>query len=177
MSRANTWTNSDGLIVGFGQHSSDNHVPGEVRPAGVVKTAVVEIVGVDLVDTFAATDVPPQALTIRRGSKIISAALMVTEAFTSGGAATLDLGLWGKSAAVVDDADGIDVDIALTAIDAVGDIVVCDGALVNGVIAVGATANSDCVIAPSYETAVFTAGKASLTVQYIEPQFDDSVAA
>lgn len=176
MSRANTWTNSDGLVVGFGKHTSDNNVPGEAQPVGVVKTAVVEIVGTDLVDTFAAANVKPQALTIRRGSIIKDAYLVVHQAFTSGGAATLDLGTWGKSAAVVDDADGIDVDIALAAL-AEGAVVQCDGALVNAAIAAGATSNSEVVIAPSYETAAFTAGKASLYVEYVEPSFDASVAA
>lgn len=77
----------------------------------------------------------------------------------------------------MDDADGIDAAVALTAIDAIGEIVQCDGAVVNGTIAVGATANGDCYIAPSYNTAVFTAGKGLLTIEYIEPQFESSVAA
>jgi hypothetical protein len=60
---------------------------------GGVKVMVMEIVGIDLVDTYAATDTDPSAPVIRRGSHIVGAKLMVTEAFTSGGAATLDLGM------------------------------------------------------------------------------------
>jgi hypothetical protein len=176
MARGATWTNSDGLKVPFGAHTADNSVPAVTAADGGVKVMVMEIVGTELVDTFAAANVAAEAPVIRRGSSILSAKLMVTEAFV-GATATLDLGLWGKTAGVIDDADGIDVDIAVTAIDAIGDVVVCDGALVNGVVAVGATANDDCVIAPSYETAAFTAGKGLLIIQYVEPMFSDSVAA
>jgi hypothetical protein len=177
MARGATWTNSDGLKVPFGTHTADNEVPAVTAANGGTKVMVMEIVGINLVDTIAAANVAPEAPQIRRGSTIKKATLMVSEAFTSGGAATLDLGLWGVSAGVVDDADGIDVDIALTAIDAIGDVVICDGAVVNGVIAVGATANSNCAITASYETAVFTAGKATLIVEYIEPMYNSSVAA
>lgn len=179
MARGSTWTNSDGLVVGFGTHTVDNDVPSVTSGGGSVKTMVVQIVGIDLPDTYAATDTPPQAATIRRGSLITSAVFVVDEAFTSGGAATLDIGTWSKGLAtdVVDDAGGIDAAVALTAIDAIGEAVICNGALVGGTVAVGATANGDCVIAPSYNTAAFTAGKGTLTIQYIEPAFSDSLAA
>ena len=178
MARGATWTNSDGLVVPFGAHTDDNHIPAVTAVGGAVKQMVVEIVGTRLVDTYAATNTDPAAPVIRRGSAIINARLMVTEAFV-GATATLDLGLWSKGLAteVVDDADGIDAAIAVTAIDAIGDVVICDGAVVAGVVAVGATANGDCVIAPSYNTAAFTAGKALLIVNYIEPMYSDSVAA
>lgn len=179
MARGSTWTNSDGLQVPFGKHTADNSVPAVTAADGGVKVMVMEIVGTELVDTYAATNTNPAAPVIRRGSAILSAKLQVTEAFTSGGAATLDIGTWSKGLAteVVDDADGIDVAIAITAIDAIGDVVVCDGALVNGVVPVGATANGDCVLAPSYNTAAFTAGKALLIVQYVEPMYSADVAA
>jgi len=179
MARGATWTNSDGLVVPFGTHTADNGVPAVTAGAGMLKTMVMEIVGIDLPDTYAATDTEPQAATIKRGSVIQSATLHVHEAFTSGGAATLDIGTWSKGLAtdVVDDADGIDAAIAITAIDGLGDIINCDGALVGLLVPVGRTADGDCVIAPSYNTAAFTAGKATLTVVYIESPFAASIAA
>jgi len=178
MARGSTWTNSDGLQVPFGTHTADNNVPAVTAADGGVKVMVVEIQGTLLPDVYAATDTNPAAPTIRRGSSILSAKFMVTEAFV-GATGVLDIGLWSKGLAteVVDDADGIDAAIAVTAIDAVGDVVQCDGALVAGVTAVGATANGDCVIAPSYSTAAFTAGKGLLIVQYVEPMFSADVAA
>jgi len=177
MSRGSTWTNSDGLKVGFGKHTADNDTPAVISSNSGRKVMVVEINGADLVDTFAATNVKPGSPTIKRGSSILSATLMVSEVFVSGGGGTLDIGLWGLNAGVVDVADGIDADIAVAAINGIGEIVHCDGALVNGTVPAGATANDDCVIAPSYETAVFTAGRGTLTIEYIEPLFDSSIAA
>jgi hypothetical protein len=171
MSRAATWTNKDGLVVGFGTHSEDNEILTKVGGTGADATYKIDIVGVNLVDTYAAANTPPQSAVIPRGSYIKSATLHVTEAFTSTGSATLDIGLWthGLATDVVDDADGIDVDIALTAIDALGDVVLCDGAVVGALVPVGRTGDGDCVVAPSYETAVFTAGKATLTLEVILP--------
>lgn len=178
MSRQTTWTNSDGLIVGYGRHTADNDVAAVSGGAGQVKEMVLEINGTDLVDTITNADVPPQAAQIRRGSTILSATLVTTVAWT--GTGTLDIGTWGRGTLgtpVVDDADGIDADIDIdVALAAVGDTVQCNGALVNGAVTVGETSDSDCVISASWETAVPTAGQAILTVRYIEPQFDNPLA-
>ena len=167
MSRANSWTNSDGLVVGFGTHSQDLNTPVKISSNNGIDVYKYEIDAVNLVDTISTTNQSPQRAWIPRGSFIKSATLHVSEVFTSGGAATLDLGLFGVT--VVDDADGIDVDLALTVMDALGDVVLCDGALVGGLIPVGRTADEDCTITASYETAVFTAGKATLIVEVVQP--------
>lgn len=168
MGRDTTWVNPDGLSVGFGSHDQDTGMLTKVGSGNGIDTYKMDIVGVDLVDTIALTDIAPQASYIPKGAYIKSAVLHVSEAFTSAGAATLDLGLFGT--AVVDDADGIDVDIAITAIDAIGDVVLCNGAVVGALIPAGRTAGTDVTATASYETAVFTAGKASLIVEVIAPQ-------
>lgn len=175
MSRDAVWSNSDGLSVGFGTHSVDNDVPA-TRNNGTKTRVSVEITLADLVDTFAAANRKPQEIRIPRGALITEAYVVTKVAATSGGSATLDIGLWGVND-VVDDADGIVSAIALTEIDTVGEVHICDGALVAssgntaaaGVATVGATANADVVIAPSYSTAVFTAGVVLLVVEYIAP--------
>jgi len=166
MSRNQTFLNADGLTIGFGTHSADNDIVA-VNAEGNTKIYQVEITGVDLVDTFALTDIKPQDTRIPRGSIIKSASLQVITAFTSAGAPTLDLGLFGT--AVVDDADGIDAAIALAAIDAVGEIVICNGALVGGTVPVGATADTDVFIAPSRNVTTYTAGVAILKVEVVLP--------
>lgn len=176
MPRGNTWTNSDGLVVGFGTHSVDNNVPAEDAGNGSVKVVKLVIKGTSLEDTVSVASLPPQAVKIKRGSRITRAFLQVVTAFTSGGSATLDIGTFAADA-TPDDADGIDAAIAVTAIDAVGDLVTCDGALVGGTVPAGATSNSDVIIAASYSTAAFTAGEAILTVEYVEPDFNKTIAA
>lgn len=178
MARNATWTNDDGLVVGFGTHSEDNNVAGVTQSSGGRVTVKQEITLADLADTFAATNVDPQAVRIPRGSVITNAYLEVKVAAV-GASATLDIGTWGVGLAteVVDDADGIVADASTAELNAIGEVHICDGALVAssgntaaaGVVCVGATSDSDVVIAPSYETAAFTAGVVLLHVEYIPP--------
>lgn len=179
MSRGNTWTNSDGLVVGFGTHSEDNNVSAVHQSANGVVTLTAEYTLADLADTFAATNVNPQDARIPRGSVIQSAYVHTLVTPTSAaGTATLDLGLWGVGLAteVVDVADGLVADATITELDTIGSVIQCDGAYIadsataaSTQYAVGAVSESDCVLAPSYETQVFTAGKVRVVVNYIPP--------
>lgn len=173
MSRDATWSNDDGLVVGFGTHSDDSEVAAVVASGGGRVVLQREIVGVNLSDTYSATDFLPQEYVIPRGSVIIRATVQVLVAFSTGSSPTLDIGLFSKGLAtdVVDDADGIVVDMTAAELTSIGEVHICDGALVAtaGQTAVGATALGDCVIAPSYETAAFTTGIALLTVEFQQP--------
>lgn len=102
---------------------------------------------------------------IPAGSFILSATLQVKEAFTSGGSATLDLGLVEADGTAID-ADGIDAGIALGAINAANETVLCDGALVGALAGIGA---ADGQLICANGTAAFTAGKAVLEVEYRKP--------
>ena len=97
---------------------------------------------------------------IPAGALIVEATVDVSTAFTSGGAATLSLGLTQEDGSIID-VDGIDATIALSALNAVGKTVACDGALVNGV-ALTAKASLSALVG----TANYTAGTARLVVKY-----------
>lgn len=171
MARGSTWTNSDGLVVGFGTHSEDNDVT--ALYGGTEKTLVVEYDLANLADTFAATNVKPQDVVIPRGSVFVEGYITTLVAATSGGAGTLDVGTWGVglTTEVVDDADGLVADVTIAEMTSIGEVHVLDGALIAtaGTTAAGAVSDSNVVIAPSYETAAFTAGRIRLTVKYIVP--------
>ena len=176
MPRNATWTNADGLIVGFGTHTEDNGVLAVTGDSGTRRTYVIELpAAASLEDTDAITvaSLGPQHAVIPRGSKIVSASFSVTTVFTSEGSATLDIGTYEAagdgSSSGDDDADGIDADIALTALDAVGDLVVCDGALITGAVACGAVADADVTVVFGFEAAAFTAGAGVLTLEVIVP--------
>jgi putative methionine-R-sulfoxide reductase with GAF domain len=116
--------------------------------------------------TVAAADINANDAYIPAGAYITSAYLIVETAF-AGATAQLNVGLYEKDGTVID-ADGIDATIAVTAIDAAGDVVACDGAAVGGVV-VADTAN-DMYVAVDYDTAAFTAGKGKLIVEFIPAQ-------
>jgi hypothetical protein len=168
------------LVVGFGTHSADNNVASVVQSGNGVTVVKAQYTLADLSDTFAATNVNPQDHRIPRGS-IVTRCMIHTIVTPTGSNATLDLGMWGVGLAteVVDDADGLVAAASLTELDQIGSAILCDGAyIVDGPsaastqYAVGSISDSDCVLAPSYETAAFTAGVIEVTLEYIAPGYD-----
>jgi len=173
MSRDATWSNKDGLVVGFGTHSDDSEVAAVVSSANGRVVVQREIVGVNLSDTYSASNFIPQEHVIPRGSVIIRGTVQVLVAFSTGSSPTLDIGLFTKGLAtdVVDVADGLVADMSAAELTSIGEVHILDGAQIAtaGQTAVGYTGLGDCVIAPSYETAAFTTGKLLLTLEYIPP--------
>jgi len=119
------WTNEDGLVVRFGTER------GAVKDEGVTaenvhKTLVHKFTYADVANTdTAAAD--PESPAIPAGSVITRAALYVTDAFV-GASAVLDIGLKVADGTNTDD-DGI-LSTGIATIDADGDVVIGDGALV-----------------------------------------------
>ena len=161
-----TWDNFDGLEVNFGLDRSVK-MPGGRTANNVRKSLVHKFTYEDIANTDTAAPSPHEA-SIPAGAVIVSATLYVTTAFV-GATATLDIGLKVAAGTNTDD-DGIDSAIAVTALDAVGDTILCDGALVlqetGDLTAVRFTA--DQYIMTTYDTAAFTAGEATLVVEYLE---------
>jgi len=153
------WTNSDGLEVRF-----TNPEAGQTG-AGVIGGAVKDlIVDFDFATAITAAADAHEAF-IPAGSYILSATLIVTTAATSGGTATLTIGLAQKDGTVID-ADGIDATIALADLAATK-VVKCDGALANGTNSIG-SANGYVYTTPTTSANAFTAGRGRLVIRYIE---------
>lgn len=161
MPRGNLWTNADGLVVGFGTHTVDNETSAKPSVKGLIQQVSLKIVGENLKDA-AVPDALQAAnsVTIPAGSLIKSAVLIVTETFTSGGSAVLDIGTINASTGTIVDDDGIDAAIDVAVLTANADIT-GDGAQVGAVVAVPVK------LYASYDTAAFTAGEATLVVEYI----------
>jgi hypothetical protein len=157
-----SYTNADGLKVltdgAAGVAATDG-----VTVVGVRKALIVELNDATaLVDTYSSASSATAAF-IPANALIVSAHFVVDTAFTSGGAATLDIGLFNAAGTAID-ADGIDADIALAAM-AADYAVVCNGVLADGTQNVGA---ANAYVGFSYETAAFTAGSGKLVIEYIE---------
>lgn len=119
--------------------------------------------------TFSYDDLPTtgddQAIyRIPANARIKEATLRVITAFAGG--TSYNIGL-SESDGTVIDADGIDAAVATAALDAVGETVACDGALVANTAGIGTAAGQVTVAA----TGTYTAGKAVLKVVY-EPLYD-----
>jgi hypothetical protein len=155
-----TWTNSDGLRVNFGLDEAKKARAGSPMPAGAFKTYEFDIVGTEL--GSASAFINGSYTVIIPAGAIVQNATLITEVIFTGSSSTLNLGL-AKINGDTYDADGIDATIALTAIDAVGETVACDGALV------GVALAHDSVLVADYDTAAFTAGRGKLIVNVLIP--------
>jgi hypothetical protein len=157
MPRSNTWTNSDGLIVGFGTHSVDGQRPAEVSEEGNIREIEIEFT-YDNFPTAVASDGGLGYMPA--GSYLLDAYLRVSETFTSETA--LNIGTEQSDGTDID-ADGIDAALDAAALVA-GAVIACDGADIGSVV----DASNDAYFLVS-ASGNATAGKAKLVVRYIEP--------
>lgn len=151
--RANTWTNADGLEVFFGTANTKNAEAGSIETKGRVRQ--VELKSYYDMDV---TEADVKTAVIPAGAHILSANLVVTEAYAGG--TSIDFGTITTDG-VTADADAL---IAAVATASLTDnaVVVGAGALV------GAVTAED--INLTYEhTGTFTAGESVLIVEYVMP--------
>lgn len=157
-----SYTNADGLRV------LTNDDQGVVKVQGVSGTAMSQVLVMDITftalgTTFTSTNIDLNNPYIPAGSLIKRADLVMTTAATSSGSATLTIGTYNTAGTAIV-AAGIDSAVALTAIDAVGETVRCDGTHTTtaGYIAENA------YIGAIYGTAAFTAGVGKLYIEYVK---------
>lgn len=153
--RQATWTNKDGLSVGFGPRDTRNIEAGSVEVKGQVRQLEQDIFW-----NVANTGASARKAVIPAGAIIKSATLITDEAFVGGTAVSVGTiktdGTGAAATAVVTATEGAIAN--LTA----GNVVVGAGALIGA-----ATANP---VQITYTlTGTFTAGKATLLIEYIHP--------
>lgn len=156
-----SWTNADGLTVLMHEEQGEVETTGRVGP--IRQSIVVDLADATTLGTSYSTAAGPTEAFVPANALIVDAHFITETAFTSGGSATLSIGLYNAAGSAID-ADGIDATVALTAIDAVGESVVCDGAKVDGTDTVG---TADAYVGFIYGTAAFTAGAGKLVIEYI----------
>ena len=153
-----TWTNEDGLEVRFGLSRTADEASGVTLPTEkVVVYTIADATELGDTDTAA---VAGDAGGIPAGAVIKDAYFVVDTAFTSGGAAVLDLGLKQKAGTNIDD-DGIDAAIAVGSLTADA-VIESNGALI------GTRLANESYVMATYDTAAFTAGAGKLVIKYFE---------
>ena len=153
--------NADGLTQAYGTAEANVEIGGKVSEGQYSKL----VINFDFNDLNSTTEEIVSEQVLPDNVNIKSAQLFVTTAFV-GATGTLDIGLIqasDRSTAI--DQDGIDVAIAVTAIDAIGDVVDCDGALITPGASAGPITESG-LVTMTNDTADFTAGAGILTIVY-----------
>lgn len=173
-------TSADGLTQRYGQATTTDKPYARVVESELGGTLVVDFDFNHLsnsggVATFWSEDASggttvdsPSGLnaSIPSGSYIDSAILLVGTPFV-GATGTLTIGLYEADGTAID-ADGIDATIAVTAIDAANDVVVCDGVDINTCpVSSASTGDTGMYVGALSATADFTAGSARLIIKYL----------
>jgi hypothetical protein len=153
-----SYTNADGLRV-LTHGGQGDVIDRGVTEAGSLVIDIADFTAIG--STFGAADIDVNKAVIPAGSVITSATLVMTTAATSGGAATLTIGTYNAAGTAID-ADGIDAAVAITVIDADGDVVRCDGAQTG----VAGYLAADAHVGLIYGTAAYTAGAGKLIVEF-----------
>jgi len=158
------WVNSDGLEVLYGSSKAEMRKGGEVNHGGSLREVLVTITGTDVPAADAPND---KRITLPSGAYIDEVTLNVTTAFTSGGSATLDIGLMlddNDGTYSTSDDNGLDAAIAVATL-ADNYRVLCDGAQVETTVT-DSTNGLPLAVSYGYNTAAFTAGVAELSIKY-----------
>lgn len=160
--RANTWTNADGLSVGFGPLDSKNPNAGPVQTEGNIEVLQFpfDYDALNLAGTAPSTKTVP----IPANSTILRGNIRVTTAFAGG--TNVNFGFINAAGTAID-IDGLDAAVATAALDA-GLVVTFDGALIGK--SVGA---ADAYFGGSY-SGTYTAGKGIITIEYVRPMPDST---
>jgi len=151
------WINDDGLVVKFGTTEAEVIKAGERSAFGqhLIYRAVVDW---DDLNAFGTFTLLSDTSALPNGARIEEADFYVEDAFTSGGAATLDLGFYDQDRVTAIDADGIDAAIAVASLTA-GATISCDGALID------TTLTNAGLLSATAGVADFTAGRGILTIK------------
>jgi hypothetical protein len=156
-----SWRNSDGLNVWFGPSEGTSQKGGEVRTNGDAR--VIEQV-ITLTDLTSSAQYIDTHITIPTGALIEYVEVVTLTAATSGGSATLNIGLKGTDESTNVSDTALVSAAALTTIDAAGEKTTLVVGSTGAGSSIGATTSSKNHITAKYGTAAFTAGKVLVRV-------------
>lgn len=163
------WLNDDGLYLKFGVEKTTANTAGEYRTNGALRE--IEIKGLDLTTLATATEaIISDVLFFPKDCIVEEVTIWTRTAATSGGAATLDLGLIQTDRTTAIDDDGFLDAVVLADMNADGERVTKVGPPAAG--GIGAFADKDTIpTLPGYitagaGTAVFTAGIVDIRIKF-----------
>ena len=157
------WYNSDGLYVKFGQEEGQVGVLGEVRTASVNRELVLTL---DLT-TLASTDTILDYTTFLPKDAFIESVVIETLALaTSGGSATLSVGLYKSDMTTAISATALVAAMPVATIGDAGTRTTLTLGSTGAGAKIGSTPGFPALLSAKYDTAAFTAGVVSIRIQW-----------
>lgn len=167
MKRSSIWTNSDGLYVGFGPRAKEVNTAAVIGAGdGQTRTAILKIVGADLPLVSGAKEIANSVI-IPAGANIKSVRVVVGTQFATG--TSIDLGGFLASTDVVDNETGFIAALLLATLVTGYDETYVAPATNKGGAYIGTQLAAAVKIGASYNTTAFTAGTATVTIEYEVP--------
>jgi hypothetical protein len=159
-----SWMNDDGLYVKFGTDEAAVTKAGEVPTAGSERWIEVDVTLTDL--STSAETILSDTLIVPKNARIEEIQVVPTTAATSGGSATLDIGLIRTDRETELDYDGFVAAAALSTFNAVGErLTLVAGSTAAGAL-IGTSLANPGLLTAGAGTAVFTAGVVKVRVKY-----------
>lgn len=159
------WYNSDGLYIKYGTEEATAGVAGEYKMTGPQQ--MVELTISNLVPLTTTGVIQDYNVVIPKNARIEKVEVITTTAVTSGGSATLDIGLVSTDTTTAYDDDGLIAALAIASFNAAGESVVLTNGVTSAGALVGTTLASNGYLVASYNTAAFTAGAIKIRIYYV----------
>lgn len=161
------WYNSDGLRVKLGTSEAAVTRGGEYSNDGEYRE--YEVVVGPLTGLATTEAIQAYGVLIPAGFFIEQVEVVATVAATSGGSATLDVGLIRQNTTTTYDDDGLVAALALASINVAGEKNVLTAGVTSAGALVGTALANTGLITASYNTAAFTAGEVVVRVKGYQP--------
>lgn len=157
------WFNPDGLYQEFGTTKATVDPAGEYRTTGDMREMNIRL---DLTTLTTTPAIISQNVRFPTGCRIAEIDIITDIASTSGGAATLDLGLQAEDRATEIDYNGFVAALALTSIDAVGETQKITVGSTGAGALMGTSTTAVGYLTANANVAVYTAGAIDIRIFY-----------
>lgn len=163
-----SYSTPDGLLLKFGTEKAVVQKAGEYRTAGRNHEVEVKLT-LTAAATGSAIVTGTDLLLMPAGARIDEVEIVAETAATSGGSATLNLGLIREDRTTTYDADGFVAALALASYDAAGEKTVLRVGSTGAGAFIGTTLANKGYFVFDWDTAAFTAGVLVVTIRYYIP--------
>lgn len=158
------WYNSDGLYVKFGTEEATAGKAGAYRTAGPQQ--MIELTISDLTALTTTGVIQDYNVVVPKNARIEKVEVITTTDATSGGSATLDIGLIRTDTSTAYDDDGLVAALALASFNSAGETVALTVGSTSAGNLIGTTLANNGYLVASYNTDSFTAGAIKVRVYY-----------
>ena len=158
------WYNSDGLYIKFGTEEATVGTAGEYLTTGPQQMIELTISALTALTTTGV--IQDYNVVVPKNARIEKVEVITTTDVTSGGSATLDIGLIRTDTSTAYDDDGLVAALAIASFNSAGETASLTVGSTSAGALIGTTLANNGYLVASYNTAAFTAGAVKIRIYY-----------